>query len=79
MPPKHILIFRFSSLGDIAMTVPVIKLLLQQHPQLQVTFVSVAFVKPLFAEMERLHFIAADIRGKHNGIKGFAPFIQRTE
>ncbi|TKK69245.1 glycosyltransferase family 9 protein [Ilyomonas limi] len=68
--PKHILVFRFSSLGDIAMTVPVIKLLLQQHPQVEVTFVSVAFVQPLFNNIERLRFYAADIRGKYKGVAG---------
>jgi ADP-heptose:LPS heptosyltransferase len=67
---RHILVFRFSSLGDIAMTVPVIKLLLQQHPEIKVTFVSVPFVQPLFGNIERLHFYAADIRGKHKGIAG---------
>ena len=67
---KHILVFRFSSLGDIAMTVPVIRLLLQQHPQLEVTFVSVAFVRPLFNNIERLHFYAADTKGRHRGITG---------
>ena len=67
---QHILVFRFSSLGDIAMTVPVIKLLLQQHPNVQVTFVSVAFVKPLFDDIERLHFIKADLKGRHKGIAG---------
>ncbi len=69
-PPKHILVFRFSSLGDIAMTVPVLKLLLYQHPSLQVTFVSVAFVKPLFEDIERLHFVAADLKEKHKGVGG---------
>jgi ADP-heptose:LPS heptosyltransferase len=68
--PKHILVFRFSSLGDIAMTVPVIRLLLQQYPQLEITFVSVAFAKPLFDDIERLHFCAADIKGKHKGVAG---------
>ena len=67
--PKHILVFRFSSLGDIAMAVPVVRLLLQQHPQVQVTFISVAFVKPLFNDIERLHFVAADIRGKHKELR----------
>ena len=67
---RHILVFRFSSLGDIAMTVPVIKLLLQQYPQVEITFVSVAFVKPLFNNFERLHFYAADTKGKHKGIAG---------
>ncbi len=68
--PRRLLIFRFSSLGDVAMTVPVIKLLLQQYPQLQVTVVSTAFVKPLFDDIERLQFFAADLRGRHKGFKG---------
>ncbi len=67
---KHILAFRFSSLGDIAMTVPVIRLLLQQNPQVELTFVSVAFVKPLFNNIERLHFYTADTKGKHKGVAG---------
>ncbi len=70
MQPRHILVFRFSSLGDIAMTVPVIKILLYQYPQLQITFVSVAFVKPLFDGLNRLHFVAADLKGKHKGVIG---------
>lgn len=52
------------------MTVPVIKLLLHQYPQLQVTMVSTAFVAPLFADMERLHFFAADVKGAHKGFVG---------
>lgn len=68
--PRHLLIFRFSSLGDVAMTVPVIKLLLEQHPELNVVVVSNSFMEPLFKEVERLQFYAADIRGRHKGIKG---------
>jgi ADP-heptose:LPS heptosyltransferase len=68
--PRHILVFRFSALGDVAMTVPVIKLLLQQHPQLEVTYVSTAFVAPLFSGIERLHFYAADLEGIHKGVTG---------
>lgn len=69
-PPRHLLVFRFSALGDVAMTVPVIRAVLQQHPGLQITFVSTAFVAPLFAGIERLQFHAADLKGKHKGIKG---------
>ena len=68
--PQHLLVFRFSSLGDIAMTVPVIRLLLQQYPQLEVTMVSTGFVRPLFQEIERLHFVAADLKGEHRGLQG---------
>ena len=52
------------------MTVPVVRLLLQQYPHVEITFVSVAFVKPLFNKMDRLHFYAADTKSKHKGIAG---------
>ena len=64
------MVFRFSSLGDVAMTVPVLKCLLLQYPQLQVTMVSTAFVKPLFDDIDRLQFYAADLKGKHKGVAG---------
>ena len=68
--PRHLLVIRFSALGDIAMTVPVIRNLLHQYPKLQVTFISVPFVKPLFAGIERLHFYGADIKDEFKGLKG---------
>jgi ADP-heptose:LPS heptosyltransferase len=74
--PRHLLVFRFSSLGDVAMTVPVIQLLLHQYPQLQVTVVSTAFVKPLFADIERLHFVAAELKGTHKGFTGLYRLYQ---
>lgn len=70
IPPRHLLVFRLSSLGDVAMTVPVLKNLLQQHPALQVTMVSTAFAAPLFQNMERLQFYAADLNGAHKGVAG---------
>lgn len=52
------------------MTVPVIRNLLQQQPQARVTVVSAAFVEPLFQNTDRLHFFAADLKGRHKGPKG---------
>lgn len=52
------------------MTVPVIRCLLLQHPQLAVIMVSAEFVKPLFNNMERLYFHVADLRGRHKGVHG---------
>jgi ADP-heptose:LPS heptosyltransferase len=68
--PRKILVFRFSSLGDVAMTVPVIQLLLKQYPGLEIIFVSNPFVAPLFKNIDRLHFYPADLKGKHAGFKG---------
>ena len=74
--PHHLLVLRFSSLGDVAMTVPVIKLLLQQHPRLKVTMVSNQFVQPLFTDIDRLHFFAADLKGRHKGLPGLYRLYQ---
>lgn len=68
--PKHILVIRFSSLGDVAMTVPVIKNVLQQNPTLQITVVSNAFLQPLFEGLERCFFYPAFLNQQHKGIAG---------
>jgi ADP-heptose:LPS heptosyltransferase len=63
-------VLRFSALGDVAMTVPVIKLLLEQNSFLHITFVSSDFVKPLFEGIERLQFHGIDVKEKHKGVLG---------
>lgn len=68
--PTHILVIRFSALGDVAMTVPVIKNVLDQHPGLQITFVSNAFLQPLFAGLGRCNFYPAFLKEQHKGIAG---------
>jgi ADP-heptose:LPS heptosyltransferase len=57
-------------MGDVAMTIPVIKQLLQQHPELKISFVSNKSFKPMFFGIERLRFIEAETKGKHKGIMG---------
>ena len=68
--PAHILVIRFSSMGDVAMTVPVLRNLLQQHPQLQITVVSQSYLQPLFEGLERCHFYPAFLKDQHKGITG---------
>src|SRR5690606_17002659 len=68
--PLRILVMRFSSLGDVAMTVPVISEFLEQNPKVHVTFLSRERFRPLFDSMPNLHFFAADLDKKHKGITG---------
>ena len=68
--PKHILVIRFSAMGDVAMTVPVIQQVLQQNPELQITVVSNGFMQPLFQNIDRCNFYAASLKDQHRGIKG---------
>jgi ADP-heptose:LPS heptosyltransferase len=57
-------------MGDVAMTVPVIKKILEQNPQLMVTVVSNAFFQPLFQGIERCHFYPAYLKKQHKGPAG---------
>jgi ADP-heptose:LPS heptosyltransferase len=68
--PRHILLIRFSALGDVAMTVPVVRNLLQQYPDLQVSFVSEPFMAPLFAGIDRLHFVGVSTKKEFRGLNG---------
>jgi ADP-heptose:LPS heptosyltransferase len=67
---KHLLVFRFSALGDVVMTIQVIRQLLNQHSNLSVTFVSEKKFEPLFNNIDRLDFFGADIRAEYSGLKG---------
>lgn len=67
---KTMLVIRFSSMGDVAMTVPVLKNLLQQHPSLRVIMVSQQIFAPLFADIKGLDFFGADLKGRHRGMIG---------
>ncbi|WP_246293625.1 MULTISPECIES: glycosyltransferase family 9 protein [Winogradskyella] len=68
--PKHILVIRFSAMGDVAMTVPVLRALTTQHPELKITVVTRAFFKPFFKDLENVTVYAADLKGKHKGVLG---------
>jgi len=68
--PKHILVIRFSAMGDVAMCVPVLKALIQQYPTVKITVVSRLFFKPIFNDLDNVIFVAADLKTKHKGVFG---------
>jgi ADP-heptose:LPS heptosyltransferase len=67
---KHILVLRFSSMGDVAMTVPVVKALLIQNPEVTVTFVSRPGFKDFFLAIPRLNYIEANLNTDYKGFRG---------
>lgn len=48
---KKLLAVRFSAMGDVAMTVPVITSLARRYPELEITVLSRPFLRPLFATL----------------------------
>ena len=66
----HLLVVRFSAMGDVAMTVPVLRALLHQYPQVRITVLTRSFFKPFFRDLDRLKVLEADLKGSHKGIIG---------
>lgn len=66
----QITIIRLSALGDIAMTVPVVRALVEQHSNVQVRFISTPFLAPLFQDLERVTFVGVDTKKTYKGLKG---------
>ena len=59
--PQRILVFRFSALGDVAMTAPVLLELLQEYPDIEITFVSKEFHRPFFEGMSGVEFYGVNL------------------
>ncbi|MCK9305697.1 MAG: glycosyltransferase family 9 protein, partial [Bacteroidales bacterium] len=67
---KHIIIFRFSALGDVAIAAPVVRAAALSNPQHKFTMVSRPAMEPLFSGIPNLLFWPADFKGRHKGFKG---------
>ena len=68
---SKILIIRFSALGDVAMTIPVIYSLALEFPMNEITVLSRNSFQPLFQELpSNVHFMGVDLNGKYKGIPG---------
>lgn len=69
-PTKHILVIRLSAMGDVAMTVPVLKALTQQYPEVKITVLTRAFFTPFFRNIKNVSVFTADVKGEHKGVYG---------
>jgi len=67
---KKILVIRLSAMGDVAMTVPVIRALTKQHPELKITVLTRAFFKPFYRDLKHVEIFSADVKGEHKGVFG---------
>lgn len=78
MKKEHILVIRFSALGDVAMVVPVVYSLAHQYPNVRFTVLSRAFARPLFADLApNVNFMEADLKGEYHGLKGLNALYRR--
>jgi len=57
-------------MGDVAMTVPVLRAFVKQYPTVKLTVISRPFFKPFFEGIPNLEFFAFDEKEKHKGFPG---------
>ena len=78
MRKEHILVIRFSSLGDVAMAVPVVYSLARQYPEIRITVLSRSYARPLFNNLApNVGFMEADLKREYKGLKGLNALYRR--
>lgn len=72
-----ILIIRFSALGDVAMTVPVVYSLAESYPDLEITFLSNERLSAFFDEAPvNIRFMGVDLKKDYAGLSGLNRLYQ---
>ena len=67
---------RLSAMGDVAMTVPVLRAFVKQYPTVQLTVISRPFFKPLFDGIPNVSFFDFDEKERHKGFLGLLRLFQ---
>ncbi|EAZ96848.1 heptosyltransferase [Flavobacteria bacterium BAL38] len=57
-------------MGDVAMTVPVLRALVLQYPDVKITVVSRPFFQPFFDGIPNVNFFGVDLNKRHKGFLG---------
>jgi len=71
----NIAVIRFSSLGDVALTSPVVSSILNKNKEVNIWLVTNPNFMPLFEKNDRLHFINTDLNKKHKGVFGLQKLV----
>ncbi len=74
----HLLVIRTSAMGDVAMTVPVIRALRASDPGLRITVLTKASLRPFFRDIPSLEFIEVDFAGADKGFRGLMKVARKA-
>ncbi len=67
---EHILVIRFSAMGDVAILVPVLLAVTATYPALKITVLTRGFFAPVFSNIPNVEVYKADLEGLHSGVRG---------
>lgn len=78
MKKEHILIIRFSALGDVAMSVPVVYSLAKTYPDIRITVLSRNYARTFFEDLApNVSFMEADLMNEYHGVGGLNALYRR--
>jgi ADP-heptose:LPS heptosyltransferase len=66
----RLLVIRTSAMGDVALTTPVLRVLREQYPDIEILFLTRPAFKPFFTSIEGLLLFLTDFKDRHEGIMG---------
>lgn len=74
---KHILVIRFSAMGDVALLLPVLKNFSIAYPGVRITLLTRPFFHPFFQGIPNLNLPQIDLKGKHKSFFGLAKLFSK--
>jgi ADP-heptose:LPS heptosyltransferase len=66
----RLLVIRTSAMGDVALTVPVLKGMREQYPEVELVLLTRPAFKPFFSSVNGLELIYPDLKDTHKGLLG---------
>lgn len=57
-------------MGDVAMTIPVLKVFRDQYPDVELSVITKPFFKPIFQTIPNCNIVLVDTKSKHKGVLG---------
>lgn len=75
----RIIVFRFSALGDVAMTIPLLWSLRKQYPEGKILFVSRPFAHDLVEPLDGIEFFPVNFQKEHKGFQGLLKLFRQLK
>lgn len=76
---SHILVIRLSAMGDVAMTVPVLRAFVKQYPDVKLTVLTKPHFKPFFRDLKNVEVFEAHFEQEHKGFFGLLKLSRQLD
>ena len=74
---QKLLVYRFSAMRDVILLLPVLKGLLAANNDVEVYLLTQSSLSPLFANIDRLSVVKADLKQEHRGFRGLLKLFRK--